>query len=174
MKTAEKTVKKLAKKPHPNFRRHEKYFMPALPDNWRKPKGHHSKIRRAKKWKPRMPNVGWCTPKSIKNTDKSGRKLVMIKTVNDLKLLIKDTIGIVCAKLGLKSKEEIAKACSGKNYVFTNFKPENILKLAIEKRTKTKTEEKKPAIKLEEHKEEKPVKPVKPSKPVKLVKGDKE
>ena len=109
MKSSEKTVK-LEKKKHPDFRRPDKYMMESLPDNWRKPKGHHSKTRRGKKFKSRMPNVGWCTPKSIKNTDRLGRKLVTISSVNDLLLLTKDTIGIVSRVLGLKSKEEIAKA----------------------------------------------------------------
>lgn len=172
-----KAAKTLVKKKHPAWRRQDKPFRPALPDNWRKPRGHHSKVRRAKKWKIRMPNVGWGTPKLLRNTTK-GRRIVSINKIDDLKTLNEKSVGVVSAKLGLRSRLEIAKACSGKNYAFLNFSPEKIVKLLetkkaeakkkkIEKEKEAKEEKTVKEEKKEEAKEEKAVKPVKPAKPVK-------
>ncbi|MBN1923922.1 MAG: hypothetical protein JW791_04145 [Nanoarchaeota archaeon] len=172
------SIKNLMKKKRPVIRRVEKHRKKALPDNWRKPKGHHSKIRRKKRWEMKMPLVGRSTPVSLKNFDKKGRKIVMISTVDDLKLLSKDSVGIVSGKLGLKKKSIIAEAAKGKNYNFINFKVEEVLKKAAEKTAKKeKTIVKKEVVKKEkvEEKPEKPAKkPEKPAKkPAKPVKGGK-
>ena len=55
------------KKKKPVFRRVEKHRKKTLPDNWRKPKGHHSKIRRGKRWEMKMPKVGRRTPRLLTN-----------------------------------------------------------------------------------------------------------
>jgi len=169
-------VKKLIRKKKPIFRRSEGHRSKRLPDNWRKPKGHHSKIRRHKRWAPKMPCIGRRTPAVLRNTDRKGRKLIKINSVNDLKLLGKDSAGIVSKKLSLRSREKIALAA--KNYTFINFNPEKILKQVVElkERAKNKKMKKKQERKPEEKTEkpsktaEKPLKPAKkPEKPKPLV-----
>jgi large subunit ribosomal protein L32e len=133
------------KKKNPEPRRIEKHRHPALPDNWRKPKGHHSKIRRGKKWELRMPKIGRRTPKALQNTDKFGRELIKINTIEDLKKLGENNIGILSKKMGLKKKLEIAKKSVGK-YKFQNFNPEKIIEKAKEMLLKKKD---KPKIKAQ-------------------------
>lgn len=177
-------AKQAMKKKLPKFRRVEKHRHSALPDNWRRPKGHHSKIRRGLKWEMRIPKVGMKTPKVLQNLDKFGRELIMIKNVDDLKKLSDKTVGVVTAKLGLKKRLSIAKAALGKKLKFLNFFPERIIKKVednkLAKKAKPKLEIKE---KVDEKIAEKPAKPIakpeKPkkeetaSKPKKEVKGDK-
>ena len=157
------------KKKLPKFRRVEKHRHPQLPDNWRKPKGHHSKIRRGLKWEMRIPKIGMKTPKILQNLDKYGRELIMIKTVDDLKKLNEKTVGIVTAKLGLKKRLLIAKQALGKKLKFLNFIPERIIKKVEDKKLAKKA---KPKLEIKEKVDEKviqkPAKPTaKPSKPKK-------
>jgi large subunit ribosomal protein L32e len=163
-------AKQLMKKKLPNFRRVEKHRHPQLPDNWRRPKGHHSKIRRGKKWEMRIPKVGMKTPKILQNLDKFGRELIMIKTVDDLKKLNEKSVGIVTAKLGLKKRLLIAKSALGKKLKFLNFIPERIIKKVENKKNAKKI---KPKLKIKEVSTEKVTK--KPTKPIaKPVKPKKE
>ncbi len=138
-------IKKELKKKNPEPRRIEKHRHPALPDNWRKPKGHHSKIRRGMKWELRMPKIGRRTPMAIQNTDRLGRELIKISTIEDLKKLGENAIGIVSKKLGLKKKLEIAKKAVGK-YKFQNFNPEKIINKVNEMLSKKKE---KPKMKVQ-------------------------
>lgn len=162
-------IKKTLKRKKPKFRRIEKHKHSALPDNWRKPKGHHSKIRRGLKWELKMPKIGRKTPKLLKNFDKYGREIIMIKNADDLKNLNEKKIGVVIAGLGLKKKLIIANKAKDKNLKFLNFKPENIIKKAQEKLSKEKKKKiiKKEAKPEELKKSEKPIK--KPAKPKKQI-----
>ncbi|MFA5333341.1 MAG: eL32 family ribosomal protein [Candidatus Nanoarchaeia archaeon] len=168
-------AKQSMKKKLPKFRRVEKHRHPQLPDNWRKPKGHHSKIRRAMKWEMRIPKIGMKTPKVLQNLDKFGRELILIRTIEDLKKLSEKTVGIVAAKLGLKKRLLIAKQALGKKYKFLNFNPEKIIKKVEDNKNSKKP---KPKIELKETAEqkpaEKPAKPtIKPQKPKKEEKASK-
>ncbi len=165
-------VKAEIKKKKPIFRRPEKHRKRSLPDNWRKPKGHHSKIRRKERPEVKMPLVGRRTPKKLRNFDSKGREIIMLYSVDDLKLLDNTKIGVVSSKLGLKKKAEIAKAAKGKGYNFMNFDPDKILakveeklRIAKEKKEKQKKAEKEA---VEEKIKEKPKKSA-PSKPKKEV-----
>ncbi|VVB76578.1 50S ribosomal protein L32e [Candidatus Tiddalikarchaeum anstoanum] len=163
-------IKKIIKKKTPNFRRQDQYMV-KLPENWRRPRGHASKVRTQKKGKIRRPNVGYRTPVILRGLDAKGKQMVTITNVEDLKQLNDKVIGVVSANLGLKKREVIAKAAIGKKYIFTNFKPETIikkveaLKNASQKKKEKKKEEKE--SKKTEVKEEKKEEQVKPSKPVK-------
>ncbi|MDD2678718.1 MAG: eL32 family ribosomal protein [Candidatus Nanoarchaeia archaeon] len=159
-------IKNEMKKRKPAFRRVEKHRHPALPDNWRKPKGHHSKIRRKKKWEMRMPSIGIKTPKKLQNKDKQGRDIIIIRIAKDLEKLSEKTVGVIASGLGLKKKSLIAQKAIGKKHKFLNFNPERIIK-KIESMKDSKKEIKKPEEKTIKLKEEKPIKPIKAEKPVK-------
>jgi large subunit ribosomal protein L32e len=171
-------VKKNLKKKNPEPRRVEKHRHPQLPDNWRKPKGHHSKIRRGKKWELRMPKIGRKTPVLLQNLDKLGRELIKIKTIDDLKNLSDKTVGVVASKLGLKKKLLIAQKSLGKNYKFLNFNPEKIIKKAKDmldkKKEKPKAEIKEAVLEKSAAKPVKPMaKPVKPTAEQKIESSEK-
>jgi large subunit ribosomal protein L32e len=165
-------AKQEMKKKLPKFRRVEKHRHPQLPDNWRKPKGHHSKIRRGLKWEMRIPKIGMKTPKALQNLDRHGRELIKIRTVDDLKKLGEKAVGIVASKLGLKKRLIIAKQALGKNYKFLNFNPERVMqKVQDNKKAKKEKPKAQSAEAPAEKQAEKPTKPMaKPKKP----KGKKE
>lgn len=160
------------KRKKPVVRRVEKHRKQRLPDNWRKPKGHHSKIRRKERHELKMPLIGRSTPNKLKHTDRKGRKIIIISRVEDLKLLKSDSVGVVSSKLGLKKKSLIAMQAKGKNYAFVNFNIEQVLSRAEE--VKKKKAEKKLKTEKVEKPKEKPVKPSKkPTKPVQAEKPGK-
>jgi len=171
-------AKKILQKKLPTFRRVEKHRHPRLPDNWRKPKGHHSKIRRAMKWEMRVPKIGMKTPVKVQNFDKHGRELIMVRVVSDLKKLTDKTVGILASGLGLKKKSLIAKEAVGKKYKFLNFNPEKVMekvknKLSA-KKEKPKVAEQKVEVSVKQaEKPAKPVKEEKPNKPKKAAMGEK-
>lgn len=163
-------IKREIKKKKPIFRRVEKHRKKRLSDNWRKPKGHHSKVRRKERPKGKMPLIGRSTPKALKHTDKKGRQIILINNIEDLNSLKKDTIGVISKNLGFRKKKIIAEKVEGKGYAFMNFKPEEVLKKAEEKKKRKRAEKKKPAIKPSKKPKkqvEKPAKPKKPEKPKK-------
>jgi len=163
-------LKQMLKKKKPEARRIEKYKSARMHDlSWRKPKGHHSKVRRGMKWELRMPKIGRKTPIILQNLDRFGRELIKIRTAEDLKKLSEKSVGVVASKLGLKSKMIIAEKALGKGYKFLNFNPERIIKKVKEmlssKKAKPKIEAKEKAETKQAEKPEKPIaKPEKPKK----------
>lgn len=170
--------KKEIKKKKPNFRRVEAHRFKSLPDNWRKPKGHHSKVRRKERGHVRMPDSGMRTPVKLRHTDKEGRKIIRIKNVKDLQLLDEDSVGVVAKNLGLRRKAIIAEEVKKmqKSMHFINFNPEQVLE---EVKRKLESAKKKRKMKKKEREEikkkaKKPKKPKKkPKKPVKKPKKSK-
>lgn len=66
------------------FRRQEWFRYPRLGTKWRKPRGLHSKMRRRLKYRPKMPNVGYCAPKEARYLHSSGFKEVLVFNPKDL------------------------------------------------------------------------------------------
>jgi large subunit ribosomal protein L32e len=161
-----KKVKKIMKAKKPKFRRQEAHRK-KLPSNWRRPKGHHSKVRVKRKWKPKRPSLGYRTPASLRGYDKTGKKIVHIYNLGDIENMSKDVVYIVSTKLGLKKKKTIAERVKGKGFTFKNFNPEKILEQAKARLEKKKPEVKKKPEKKKLVKPKKAAKPAKPSKPKK-------
>jgi large subunit ribosomal protein L32e len=112
---------------------------------WRLAKGRHNKIREKKKNRPRMPRIGYGSPREIRGLVK-GLNPVYISNENDISKIGKNDIAIISATIGRKKRIEIAKKASG--IKFLNFSPEKIL-------SEIKKEEKKPEKKDEKKAEAK-------------------
>ena len=71
------------KKRGPWFRRYN-WFKYSLPDNWRKPRGLHSKMREEEKNKPATVKPGYRTAKIIRYLHPSGYEEVYVRTLKEL------------------------------------------------------------------------------------------
>ena len=66
------------------FRRQEWFRYKRLGTKWRKPRGLHSKMRRGKGYRPKMPNTGYCSPIEARHLHSSGFREVMVFNPGDL------------------------------------------------------------------------------------------
>lgn len=82
-------IGKLRKK-KPKFRRYH-WFKYSLPDNWRKPRGIHSKIRQGEDSRPRGPSDGFITPFAIRGLHPSGYEEILVKNATDLQSIKPET-----------------------------------------------------------------------------------
>lgn len=73
---------KQAKNPH--FKRQEWWRYQKLGEEWRKPRGLHSKMRRHIGYRPDVVSIGYRTPKAARGLHPSGFEEVMIHNVKDL------------------------------------------------------------------------------------------
>jgi len=137
------SVKKTMKAKRPRFRRQEAFKSKRLPDNWRRAKGHHSKVRIRRSWKPKRPEAGMRTPVSLRGFDREGRKIILIKSVKDAEKLVKNFVYVISRTLGLKSKGIIAQKVLNKGFIFKNFNPEKIMEKIASIKQKKKEEPKK-------------------------------
>ena len=91
----------------------QQWWIKRLGEKWRKPKGRQSKLRKQVKGRPKLPKIGFRTPKEERGLIKIGEKLmrpVMIRNIKDLKKVNpKEEIGIVASSVGKKKRNEIAK-----------------------------------------------------------------
>ena len=78
------------KKRGPWFRRYH-WFKYSLPDNWRKARGMHSKMREEEKNKPKTVKPGYRTAKVIRYLHPSGYEEVYVRTLKELQKLEKGT-----------------------------------------------------------------------------------
>ena len=77
-----KLIARLRKR-KPNFRRYH-WFKYSLPDNWRKPRGIHSKMREDEKDKPATVKTGYRSAKIIRGLHPSGYQEVYVRTLSEL------------------------------------------------------------------------------------------
>jgi large subunit ribosomal protein L32e len=147
----------IAKRKKPRFLRRDWKMKPRFwrkkKMKWRAAKGRHNKIREKKKNRPRMPSIGYGSPREIRGLVK-GLNPVYIANENDLSKVGKDDIAILSSTLGRKKKIEIAEKAKG--IKFLNFNPEKLLnEIKMEKEKRMKKEEKPEEKKKEEKKKEK-------------------
>jgi len=107
-------VRATLKKRKPTYRRVQAHQFAKLnhETKWRKPKGMGNKVRRGRRGKPSMPEVGFSSPKSIRGLNKNGLREVIIGNTSDLvKLNAKEDIAVIGRTVGGRKKIEIlAKA----------------------------------------------------------------
>jgi len=101
------------KKRKPHFKRYN-WFKYSLPDNWRKPRGLHSKMREGEADKPATVKTGYRTPKIIRGLHPSGYEEIQVRTLKDLqKIDAKTQAAMLYSQLGEKKHRVIiAKAKS--------------------------------------------------------------
>ncbi|MFQ5836638.1 MAG: 50S ribosomal protein L32e [Candidatus Bathyarchaeia archaeon] len=106
--TGERPLKKrqLSKHKKPKFKRQESWRYKRVKENWRKPVGIDSKMRKKVKGWPPSPEAGYRSPKKIRGLHPSGYVEVRVQTVEDLN-------GIDPAKQAIR----IARTVGGKKRV---------------------------------------------------------
>lgn len=108
--TGERPLKKrqLSKHKKPKFKRQESWRYKRVKENWRKPRGIDSKMRKKVKGWPPSPEVGYRSPKKIRGLHPSGYVEVRVQTVEDLNGLDPKTQAIRIARtVGGKKRVEI-------------------------------------------------------------------
>ncbi len=108
--TGERPLKKrqLSKHKKPKFKRQESWRYKRVKENWRKPCGIDSKMRKKVKGWPPSPEVGYRSPKKIRGLHPSGYVEVRVQTVEALNGLDPETQAIRIARtVGGKKRVEI-------------------------------------------------------------------
>ena len=108
--TGERPLKKrqLSKSKKPKFKRQESWRYERVKENWRKPRGIDSKMRKQVKGWPPSPKAGYRSPKKIRGLHPSGYVEVRVQTLEDLYGLDSETQAIRIARaVGGKKRVEI-------------------------------------------------------------------
>lgn len=83
--TREKKTSAVSKKrKKPKFQRQESWRHKRIRENWRKPRGVDSKMRKKVKGWPPSPNKGYRNPKDLRGIHPSGYKEALVTNMNDL------------------------------------------------------------------------------------------
>jgi large subunit ribosomal protein L32e len=108
--TGEHPLEKRQRSKHknPKFKRQESWRYKRVKENWRKPRGIDSKMRKQVKGWPPSPKAGYRSPKKIRGLHPSGYEEVRVQTVEGLNGLDSETQAIRIARtVGGKKRVEI-------------------------------------------------------------------
>ena len=158
------------------FTRQDAHKKVRLGNKWRRPKGLHSKMRIGFKGYNKSVSIGYGSPKSIRGLNKSGLKLIIIKSLKELEKIDAKKECIAVAKtIGLRKKVEILKQAVKKSINVVNIKDiDKFLKDVEEKIKKSKEEKEKLKKKKDLRKKEKEKEAEKKTIEEKVEKTDKE
>lgn len=99
-----------------DFKREDSHKKKQTPTSWRKPQGHHSRIRLEKKGAPAKPKSGYRTDKEIRGKHPSGYEEVMVHNVFDLKEInSEDEAARIGSKVGDRKRETIVEKADDKD-----------------------------------------------------------
>ena len=105
----------LAKHKKPEFKRQESWRYKRVKENWRKPRGIDSKIRKKVKGWPPSPEAGYRSPKKIRGLHPSGYAEIRVQTVEDLIKIDPKTQAIrIAHTVGAKKRVEISTKAEGR------------------------------------------------------------
>jgi len=116
----------------PAFRRQEfgRWFTnKKIYDTWRKPKGHHGRVKRLAYQKGASPKVGYRMPVDLRGSHPSGLMPILVHNVKMLNNIDTKKYGIIIGKIGMKNKIAIVHEAEKKKIKILNLrKPEEFLK----------------------------------------------
>lgn len=95
------------KKPRLEFKRYLSYKIKRLGEEWRKPKGHHNKVRHQVEGKPPLVKVGYRTPKNIRGVHPSGYIERVVHNVDELRLVGEGEAIKIASTVGMKKRLKI-------------------------------------------------------------------
>ena len=75
----------------PAFRRQEWFRYKRVGREWRRPRGHHSKLRRHLRYRPSMPSTGFRGPRAVRGFHPSGFREVLVHRPAELDALNPET-----------------------------------------------------------------------------------
>jgi large subunit ribosomal protein L32e len=141
-KSAEKRRKRLGKA----FVRQQWWFKPGLGIKWRKPRGHHSKMREQRGCRLPIVRVGYGSPSAIRALV-AGKMPVVVRTAADLGGIdaAKGQVAAIASGVSLKNFESILNAAKAKGIPVINgrrFAKASHRAYEIEQKRKKRAEEK--------------------------------
>ncbi|HYT00927.1 MAG TPA: 50S ribosomal protein L32e [Thermoplasmata archaeon] len=99
----------------PTFRRQEWFRYKKFGDEWRKPQGGQSKLRRHFGYRWNLPSIGYRGPRRVRGLHPSGFQEVLVHNPHQLKGLNPDTQAVRIAHgVGARKRELIERACDDK------------------------------------------------------------
>ncbi len=118
-------IRKIIAQKRPYFIRFNPSNLKRIKESWRKPKGGDSKVRKKKKGKPRMPSIGFRSPKKVRGLLRDGTKPILIHNIKDLEKIEKENKKeevsiIIAATVGKKKRKEIIKKAEEKGMKIIN------------------------------------------------------
>lgn len=109
--TGERPLRKSQRSKHekPKFKRQESWRYKRVKENWRRPRGIDSKMRKKVKGWPPSPKVGYRSPKEIRGLHPSGYVEVRVQSVDDVDKIDPKTQAIrIAHTVGAKKRVEIS------------------------------------------------------------------
>ena len=100
------SARRRVKRKRPSFSRQES--LTRLKPTWRRPRGKRSKTRMRKRGRGARPGVGYRSPAAVRGLSPSGRKEVLISTVNEMDKLNPATeIGVIRHSVGARKRKQL-------------------------------------------------------------------
>lgn len=107
----------------PRFRRQEWFRYKKFGDEWRKPHGGQSKLRRHFGYRWNLPSIGYRGPRGVRGLHPSGFQEVLIHNPRQLEGLDPSRQAVrVAHGVGTRKREEIEKSCDDKGLRLLNRK----------------------------------------------------
>lgn len=113
-------LKRNSTKKH-TFRRQEWFRYKRLKNNWRRPRGRHSKMRKNLKYRPPKVRIGYRNPKEIRGLHPSGFEDILIYNITDLDTIDpKKQAARIAHTVGGKKREAIEQKADEKGIRILN------------------------------------------------------
>ncbi len=116
------TLRNKMKAKKPEFEMQTVNVYPQNKGKWRKPRGMHSKMRRAFRGNPAMPSIGYGSPKSARHLTRDGSKFNIISSTRQAEEMQKGDAVLISGNLGMRKKAEVVKILAGKDIRILNLK----------------------------------------------------
>jgi large subunit ribosomal protein L32e len=144
-KTIQKRISKIRSNT-PKAIREESWRYKRVKVRWRKPKGIDSKMRKKKRGRPVLPNIGRRTPRNLRNRHPLGLYEVLVNRVEDLKSVNPQThVARIAGGVGSRKREGIIEEAKKLNIKILNpnvkTKPKSEEEKGEGKEEKTESEE---------------------------------
>ncbi len=110
---------------------------------WRRPKGHHSKIRLSHRGYDTLIQIGYGSPKEVKGLDKSGLIPVVVETLKQIESIDPKKQGIIIASVGMKKKVLLLEEAQKKKITVLNVKNAQNFMKKVEEKLKVRKEKRK-------------------------------
>ncbi len=104
----------------PKFHRLDAHKKKKLALSWRKPKGHHSQLRRQRKAKGSLVKIGFGSPAAVRGLHASGYEEVLVHRPEDVVGILKTQAIRVSGTVGRKKQAEIERVAKELNIKVLN------------------------------------------------------
>ncbi|PIO00471.1 hypothetical protein COT72_02085 [archaeon CG10_big_fil_rev_8_21_14_0_10_43_11] len=122
-------IRRVMKRRKPVFTHQESHKRKRLSRNgYKKSDGYGRGQRVGKRGKKFSPKVGYASPKSVRGLHACGKPEVYVNSIGEFERVDGDVVVRLSSKLGLRSKEVIARRAVEKKIRILNFKAQDFLK----------------------------------------------